>query len=116
MKPTDAAKGADVSRSPKLRVMAEYSSSGIWVIGGGPGPFRHGMIEHGALRLPLALAQRFDDWIEAYETLDDAGTTAFNLVGLQLATELKQIVGRGVYVEFVAEACGGGLGETISIP
>lgn len=96
--------------------MAEYCSSGIWVIDGGPGPFRHGMIEHAALRLPAALAQRFDEWIEAYETLDDEGTTAFNLVGLQLATELKQIVGSGVYVEFVAEASGGGLGETIPIP
>ncbi len=96
--------------------MAEYSSSGIWVIDGGPRPFRHGMIEHGALRLPPALARRFDDWIEAYETLDDAGTTAFNRVGLQLATELKEVVGPGVYVEFVAEASGGGLGETIPIP
>lgn len=105
-----------MSRSAKLRVMAEYSSSGIWVIGGGPKPFRHGMIEHAALRLPPALARRFDDWIEAYGTLDDAGTTAFNLVGLQLATELKQVVGSGVYVEFVAEALGGGLGETIPIP
>ena len=47
--------------------MAEYSSSGIWVIGGGPKPFRHGMIEHATLRLPAALARRFDDWIEAYE-------------------------------------------------
>lgn len=96
--------------------MAEYGSSGIWAIGGGPGPFRHRMIEHGALRLPPALARRFDDWIEAYETLDDAGTTAFNLVGLQLATELKQVVGSGACVEFIAESSGGGLGETISIP
>lgn len=96
--------------------MAEYSSSGIWVIGGGPEPFRHGMIEHADLRLPPTLAQRFDAWIEAYETLEDAGTTDFNLVGLQLATELKHVVGSGVYVEFVAEASGGGLGETIPIP
>lgn len=106
---------APVSKSPGLRVMAEYSSSGIWVIDGGPEPFRHGMIEHRDLRLPTALAQRFDAWIEAYETLEGAGTDAFNLIGLQIATELKQIVGSDVYVEFVAEASGGGLGETIPI-
>lgn len=96
--------------------MAEYSSSGIWRIGGGPGPFRHAMIEHADLRLPPGLAQRFDAWIEAYESLDDATTTEFNLAGLQLATELKQVVGSRASVEFVAEACGGGLGETIPIP
>lgn len=104
-----------MSNIAKIRVMAEYSSSGIWAIGGGPRPFRHGMVAHGTLRLPSALARRFDDWIEAYETLDDAGTPAFNQLGLQLATELKQLVGSGTYVEFVAEAAGGGLGETIVI-
>lgn len=112
----DVGEGAATSGGPRLRVMAEYSSSGIWVIGGGPKPFRHGMIEHRDLRLPPDLAQRFDAWIEAYESLDEAETTAFNLLGLQLATELKQVVGGGVYVEFVAEADGGGLGETIPIP
>lgn len=112
---SDTGKGAATNGGPGLRVMAEYSSSGVWVIGGGPRPFRHGMIEHRDLRLPTPLAQRFDAWIEAYESLDDAGATAFNLAGLQLATELKQVVGSGVYVEFVAEADGGGLGETIPI-
>ncbi len=96
--------------------MAEYSSSGMWAIGGGPWPFRHGMIGSRDLRLPTALAQRFDAWIEAYETLDDAGIDAFNRVGLQLATDLKRVVGSNVYVEFVAEEPGGGLGETIPIP
>lgn len=116
MHESDAAKGAATNGGPGLRVMAEYSSSGIWGIGGGPKPFRHGMVEHHDLRLPPALAQRFDAWIEAYESLDEAGTTAFNRLGLQLATELKRVVGGGVYVEFVAEAEGGGLGETIPIP
>ena len=112
----DPAKGRGAERGLALRVMAEYSSSGIWVIGGGPGPFRHRMIEHAELRLPADLAQRFDAWVEAYETLDDASAQAFNRAGLQLATELKQVLGSGVSVEFVTEAEGGGLGETIPIP
>jgi hypothetical protein len=77
----------------RLRVMAEYTSSGIWVIK--PiGPFRHGMIEHKALRLPAKLAQEFNAWIEWYwDNLIEDGAALdrkkYSLEGLDLTQELK---------------------------
>jgi hypothetical protein len=99
-----------------LRVMAEYGSSGIWVIGQ-VGVFRHGMIEHGDLRLPGEVAERFGRWIAAYEDrLEDPPPPpfdygAFNREGRALAEALKRHVGAGTYVEFLPETDEGtGLG------
>lgn len=100
--------------SPRLRVMAEYGSSGIWVIG--PiGPFRHGMIEHHALGLPLELAQQFDGWIMEYASplenpdhpLDIA---SFNATGRALAGALKRFLGPTCEVEYLPEQEDGSLG------
>jgi hypothetical protein len=77
----------------RLRVMAEYTSSGICVIK--PiGPFRHGMIEHKALRLPAKLAQEFNAWIEWYwDNLIEDGPALdrakYSLAGLDLTQKLK---------------------------
>lgn len=102
----------------KLRVMAEYGSSGIWGIGQ-QGLWRHGMIEHSALGLPADLAQRFEQWIDFYDTRladNNFDTAAFNRVGKTLALELKTHLGAAVYVEFVPEFDGGnGLGEAEEI-
>lgn len=108
--------GTAAGKPLALRVMAEYSSSGIWVIGGGFKPFRHGMIEHNELDLPGELARRFDAWIEAYETLSGEQVPEFNRTGLALASDLKRTLGGGVYVEFANEDAGGGLGETVVVP
>lgn len=91
----------------RLRVMAEYASSGIWVIEA-VGPFRHGMIEHAALHLPAALARDFENWIEQYYDrlgIDGAvfNVEAFNSEGLRLATELKTFLGTDVSVEYIPE-------------
>jgi hypothetical protein len=96
----------------QLRVMAEYCSSGIWVIGK-VGCFRHGMIEHSSLNLPPDLAQRFEQWIELY---DENSATNFNLdrfnnIGRGLAKDLKNYLGIES-VEFIPESIDGGIGET----
>ncbi len=95
-----------------LRVMAEYSSSGIWVIGQ-QGVFRHGMISHSSLRLPKPLADRFDHWISYYDKVlfdpDNFDVDWFNADGLALATELKAFLGDMYTVEFLAETEEGGL-------
>ncbi|MEO8609198.1 MAG: hypothetical protein ABI690_15010 [Chloroflexota bacterium] len=109
---------AEPQKELRLRVMAEYMSSGIWVIGE-RGAFRHGMIEHASLKLPTNLAQAFNDWIEWYE--DNLSTDEvifdiekFNAEGLRLATELKKFLGSDVYVEFVPEG-EKGLGQSLEI-
>jgi hypothetical protein len=96
----------------KLRVMAEYASSGIWVIGE-IGCFRHGMIGHSSLKLPQDLAIRFDRWIDLYWGMleDNFDADEFNKIGRALARDLKNHVGSG-YVEFIPELENGGLGET----
>jgi hypothetical protein len=96
----------------KLRVMAEYGSSGIWVIGK-IGVFRHGMIECSSLKLSPDLATRFEQWIELYwRTLEDNfRVDEFNQIGRQLALELKTHVGQSGYVEFIPELATGDLGE-----
>lgn len=104
----------------KLRVMAEYDSSGIWVIGQ-IGPFRHGMISHTDLGLPPELARRFDQWIEYYDArLADTvpeyahlefNAEEFNRMGRALARELKALVGPECYVEFLPELQDGGMGN-----
>lgn len=100
--------------------MAEYESSGIWVIGH-IGPFRHGMIGHSSLDLPPELSARFDRWITHYLACleDDYPDTkdgypelrdytfdiaTFNEEGRELARALKAHVGPECYVEFQPEA------------
>jgi hypothetical protein len=94
-----------------LRVMAEYCSSGIWVIGK-VGCFRHGMIEHSNLRLPPDLAQRFEQWIELYDENSAANFNVdnFNSIGRELAQDLKNYMGTES-VEFIPESIDGGIGE-----
>ena len=97
-------------RFARLRVMADYDSSGVWAAG--PiGPFRHGMVSHAALALPADLAARFDAWIEQYGQRPDAGfrTAAFNADGLALARALKRHVGPATEVVFAPEADDGHL-------
>jgi hypothetical protein len=91
-----------------LRVMAEYTSSGIWVTEP-HGVFRHGMVSHQALGLPLDLSTQFNDWIESYwGTLDDTlNVEQFNHRGKLLARALKRHVGKTTKVLFVYEACDG---------
>jgi hypothetical protein len=103
----------------RLRVMAEYASSGIWVMEA-VGPFRHGMIKHASLKLPESLSRRFDDWIKwYYDILGFDGAVfdvdAFNAEGLRLATDLKIFLGSDVYVELIPEAKAGELGEAQEI-
>lgn len=98
--------------------MAEYASSGIWVIGA-IGPFRHGGIGHSSLGLPQDLAQRFEQWIELYwgrldyPEFQHLGFDAdeFNRIGRSLAQDLKAHVGPNGYVEFIPELEAGGMGE-----
>lgn len=94
----------------RLRVMAEYGSSGIWVAEQ-TGLFRHGMVEHATLALPPALAARFDAWIDAYtegleRPLDDV---AFNAEGMSLARALKAHCGAATEVVYAGERRDGGL-------
>jgi hypothetical protein len=90
--------------------MAEYESSGIWVVGQ-VGAFRHGMISHQELHLEAELSNRFDKWIYSYfgalpyqEFAEIAlDIDAFNAEGRELARLLKAFVGPDVHVEYVPE-------------
>jgi hypothetical protein len=89
----------------RLRVMAEYSSSGIWAAE--PfGLFRHGMVGYARLGLPADLAARFAAWIEKYWRRLDGGLdlVAFNVEGLELARALKRHVGASTEVVFAPES------------
>ncbi len=94
----------------RLRVMAEYGSSGIWVAES-VGPFRHGMIDHQKLGLPDELAERFGAWIERYwaRLRDEFDAKAFNAEGRALAVALKAFVGSETEVVYEGEAEDGGL-------
>lgn len=94
----------------RLRVMAEYGSSGIWVAEA-VGPFRHGMIAAKRLGLPAELSARFAAWIERYwaRLKDGFDVDAFNAEGRALAAELKVFVGADTEVVFEAEGADGGL-------
>lgn len=91
----------------KIRVMADYGSSGIWAFSDPPSKgFRHGMLEHHRLKLPKALSEAFDLWIRRYEEenlKDMLDTDTFNAEGIRLATLLKQHLGPHRYVEFQGE-------------
>lgn len=70
---------AEPTEELRLRVMADYLSSGIWIMKP-VGPFRHAMISHKKIRLPADLAQQFNDWIEWYnDNLDDPDRPSFDL-------------------------------------
>ena len=89
-----------------LRVMADHASSGIWVIGGAPPPWRQGMVDHTALGLSEELTARFEAWITLYEQQELDGKLdidSFNREGLELAKSLKQVMGPDVYVEYEPE-------------
>lgn len=112
-KRTTANRASGTLLPSKLRVMADYESSGIWVIEA-IGPFRHGMISHESLKLPVDIANRFDEWITLYWKRlrdPDFDSDEFNDFGRAIAKELKQFVGDDVYVEFVPELPDGDLGE-----
>ena len=97
---------------PRLRVMAEYASSGIWAMQF-VGLFRHGMVSHGRLQLPPDLRVRFEAWIEKYwqNLKPNFDVVAFDAEGLELARALKTELGVGVEVVFAPEDPPGGLGE-----
>jgi hypothetical protein len=84
----------DPQKEFRLRVMAEYGSSGIWGIGL-IGPYRRGMVEHEWLRLPVDLSWAFIQWIDwYYKTMPDSEGEAQDIekyyaAGLPLSEELK---------------------------
>ena len=96
----------------KLRVMAEYGSSGIWLIQQ-VGVFRHSMVGYSSLGIPRELAKRFEEWIAVYENKSDETSDydclAFNAEGRLLAQAVKHHVGSDSSVEFLAETPEGGL-------
>ncbi len=107
----------------KIRVMAEYGSSGIWGFSEkGMGIFRHGMMEHYRLKLPRELSDRFDRWILNYEDMNLSDNTnkldseTFNAEGRYLATELKKFLGRHRHVEYQGEDKDGKLLQSVVIP
>jgi hypothetical protein len=81
----------------KIRVMADYGSSGIWGFSEkGLGGWRHGELEHRDLKLPRELSERFDKWIRIYEDQnpkDLLDTEAFTAEGMMLARLLKAFLG-----------------------
>jgi hypothetical protein len=91
----------------KIRVMAEYGSSGIWAFSDPPSKgFRHGMLEHHRLKLPKPLSDAFDLWIRRYEDenlKDGFDSESFNTEGLRLATLLKHHLGPNRHVEYQGE-------------
>lgn len=105
--------GTKSGKAPaRYRVMAEYGSSGIWVLVAKGGAFRHAMIEHGALGLPAEVCRRFAAWIERYEVENLDGTldvADYNAEGRALAVLLKAHVGPEAHVEHQGEASDGGL-------
>ena len=101
----------------KIRVMAEYGSSGIWGFSEKEtGGWRHGMLEHRALKLPLELSDRFDRWILVYEDQNSKGlldTAAFNAEGMELARLLKAFLGPTRHVEYQGEGNDGLLAPVV---
>lgn len=85
--------------------MADYHSSGIWVIETTLG-FRHGMVSYEVLGLPDDLKGKFEKWIETYNTRlhnQSFDIKEFEHKGLELAKELKSFVGPSIYVEYNPE-------------
>jgi hypothetical protein len=105
-----------------LRVMAEWSSSGIWMIGD-YGGFRHAMVNPEQLGVPVELAERFRAWIAAWEAgaslslpwserINVAEVPDYNQIneeGRVLARALKQHFGSDARVCFAPETPTGDL-------
>ena len=107
-----------MSTQTKLRVMADYGSSGIWA-DGDFGAFRHGMVEHIDLSLPPDLAASFEAWIERYwerKQWDQSDSESFNQAGRALAVRLKAFVGVNAVVAFQPELWPSGLGTEELLP
>ncbi len=84
-----------------LLVMADYESSGIWLLSE-PG-WGHAMIDHDTLRLPESLAARFRKWIQdywGYYERDDFDVASFNETGRELARDLKRFTGPDIRVRY----------------
>lgn len=82
--------------------MAEYCSSGIWVVGPS-GPFRHGMIRHERLRLSAKLSRKFSRWIHEHDTRLPKGKLdlpRFNRKGRALMCELQKFLGPRCVIEY----------------
>jgi hypothetical protein len=95
----------------KIRVEAEYGSSGIWL----SEPDGLSMLDHEEIDLPKPLSDQFDAWIEmCHQSISakldqkppiwDSGT--LDAVGRKLAKSLKRFVGHDVIVEFWYRALG----------
>lgn len=70
------------------------------------------MMEHRELHMPRKLRERFERWIQEYETKnlnDTLNRETFNAAGLELARLLKTFLGPNQYVEYQSEAKDGGL-------
>jgi hypothetical protein len=84
-----------------LMIMPDYASSGIWAFGA-VGAHFHGMIEPETLGVSPALAQRFRNWIEMYES-EDCDAVEFDSQGRELARELKLHVGDQIRVLYAPD-------------
>ncbi len=90
----------------KIRVLAEYESSGIWYVTPDGGV---GMLEHEDINLPQELSDKFYQWIALYFGRLTPSIAAvwdldrFNNMGRQIAQDLKNFVGAEVTVEYVPE-------------
>ena len=107
-----------MSSQLKLRVMADYGTSGIWA-DGDIGPFRHGMVRHSDLSLPSDLSSAFDAWIDRYWARKQWGQSdneSFNQTGRALAIQLKAFVGEATVVSFQPELWPTGLGPEELLP
>ena len=93
-----------------VRVMADYDSSGLWLMKP-VGVFRHGGISYEALKVSPALAAQFAAWIEAYWDFyfeeKNFDIDVFNQRGRELSLALKAHLGQESYVEFVPEGTKG---------
>ena len=115
MLPSRPSQSDGAAPSFHLRVMADYSSSGIgrsaprlriWTI-------RHATMSHERLALSSELAEdRFNSWIKSYDKMFDNESgfdyDGFNAVGRELAGQLKTYLGEIAYVEFEPERRPGG--------
>lgn len=87
----------------RLRVMAEFGSSGIFSAVNAD-PENRVMVPLDDLRLPADLRARFEHWMGIYWDMANS-PTSFDLgktndIGRQLAKALKAHVGSGTYVEY----------------